>query len=244
MTELLYLLDSYLKEFEATVLKTNEQGVFLDKTSFYPLGGGQPSDIGKLYTGNIIYNVIEAKKKGSQVLHNIKGDCPSPGTTIKGEIDWNFRYEKMRLHTAVHVLCGMLFHNYSKYGADEPVLVSGGEIYGDKAGARIDFTLPALTKDLALEIIQDANESISKGGAVKIAFLPREEAEKIPELIRTKVNLLPKSVKEIRTVEIEGLDIQFDGGTHVKDIQEIGILSLVKTENKGKGRKRIKIAFG
>ncbi len=243
MTELLYLTNSYLKSFEAVVSEIINNGVVLSKTAFYPLSGGQPADRGTLFVEDAPFSVIKVAKKGPKVIHMVEGDPLSPGTQVRGEIDWDYRYEKMRLHTAIHVLCGMLYHNYSDYGAEEPVLVSGGEIYADQPGARVDFTLPALTKDLALKIIDDANETIKKGGPVKIAFLPREEAEKVPELIRTKVNLLPKAVTEIRTVEIEGLDIQFDGGTHVNDIQEIGAIKLVKTDNKGKGRKRLKIAL-
>ncbi|MFX0117726.1 MAG: alanyl-tRNA editing protein [Candidatus Hodarchaeota archaeon] len=243
MTEQLYLTDSYLKSFEAFVSEVVDNGMILDKTAFYPLGGGQPSDRGTLYIKNKAFPVIKVAKRGSKIIHIIEGELPAPGAVVKGEIDWDYRYEKMRLHTAIHVLCGMLYHNFVNYGAEEPVLVSGGEIYADKPGARIDFTLPALTKDLALRITEDANATIGKGGAVKINFISREEAEKIPELIRTKVNLLPKSVTEIRTVEIENLDIQFDGGTHVQDIQEIGAIILEKTENKGKGRKRMKIAL-
>jgi misacylated tRNA(Ala) deacylase len=243
MTELLYLTDSYLKSFEAVVSEIINNGMVLDKTTFYPIGGGQPADRGTLFAEGTPHAVIKVAKKGPKVVHMIEGDPLSPGTPVRGEIDWDYRYEKMRLHTAIHVLCGMLYHSYSHYGAEEPVLVSGGEIYADQPGARVDFTLPALTKDLALKIVDDANETIRKGGPVKMAFLPREEAEKVPELIRTKVNLLPKAVTEIRTVEIEGLDMQFDGGTHVNDIQEIGAIKLVKTENKGKGRKRLKIAL-
>ncbi|MFW9916676.1 MAG: alanyl-tRNA editing protein, partial [Candidatus Thorarchaeota archaeon] len=241
MTELLYLTDSYLKSFEAVVSEIINNSAVLDKTAFYPLGGGQPADRGTLFVEDTPYPVIKVAKKGPDIVHMIEGAPLSPGTPVRGEIDWDYRYEKMRLHTSIHVLCGMLYHNYSHYGAEEPVLVSGGEIYADQPGARVDFTLPVLTKDLALKIVDDANETIKKGGSVKIAFMPREEAEKVPELIRTKVNLLPKAVTEIRTVEIEGLDMQFDGGTHVNDIREIGAIKLVKTENKGKGRKRLKI---
>ncbi|MHA2230963.1 MAG: alanyl-tRNA editing protein [Candidatus Hodarchaeales archaeon] len=243
MTELLFLTDSYLKSFKAVVSEVVDNGVILDKTAFYPLGGGQPSDRGTIYVANKSFPVTKVVKSGPNVMHIVEGELPSPGATVRGEIDWDYRYEKMRLHTAIHILCGMLYHNYTHYGAEEPVLVSGGEIYADKPGARIDFTLPALTKDLAMRITEDANTTINKGGAVKIDFLSREEAEKIPELIRTKVNLLPKSVTEIRTVEIEELDIQFDGGTHVRNIGEIGVIKLVKTDNKGKGRKRLKIAL-
>jgi misacylated tRNA(Ala) deacylase len=243
VTEQLYLTDSYLKNFEAVVSEVVENGVVLDKTAFYPLGGGQPSDRGTLYIENRAFPVIKVVKRGPKIIHIIEGEPPTPGAAVKGEIDWDYRHEKMRLHTAIHVLCGLLYHNYANYGAEEPVLVSGGEIYADKPGARIDFTLPTLTKDLALRITEDANATIGKGGAVRINFVSREEAEKIPELIRTKVNLLPKMVTEVRTVEIEDLDIQFDGGTHVQDIQEIGAIRLEKTENKGKGRKRMKIAL-
>lgn len=243
MTELLYLTNSYLKTFEAVVSEIIGNGVILDKTVFYPLGGGQPSDRGTLFVEDTPLSVIKVVKKGPKLIHVIEGDILSPGTRVRGEIDWDYRYEKMRLHTAIHVLCGMLYHNYSHYGAEEPVLVSGGEIYADQPGARVDFTLPTLTKDLAMKIVDDANETIRKGGPVRMAFLPREEAEKVPELIRTRVNLLPQAVTEIRTVEIEGLDMQFDGGTHVNDIQEIGAIKLLKTDNKGKGRKRLKIAL-
>ena len=243
MTELLFLTNSYIKNFEAIVLEVTNEGVILDKTAFYPLGGGQPSDQGTLSSQDESITVVKVVKRGREVIHVIDGEPPAPNTQVRGVLDWNFRYDRMRLHTAVHILCGMLYHNFLHYTAEEPVLVSGGEIYADKPGARIDFTLPSLTKDLAKKIIADANKTIHNGAAVKIDFISREKAEKIPELIRTKVNLLPKSATEVRTVEIEGLDIQFDGGTHVKEIREIGEIKLVKTDNKGKGRKRMKIAL-
>ncbi|MFX0115918.1 MAG: alanyl-tRNA editing protein [Candidatus Hodarchaeota archaeon] len=245
MTELLYLMDSYVRSFEAVVTEAIGQSVVLDKTAFYYLGGGQPSDRGTLVAGDKMLRVSKVMKRGPRIVHIIDGEPPAPGTPIKGELDWEYRYEKMKLHTALHVLCGLLFRNYKRYGAEEPVMVSSVDIYEDTPEARIDFTLATLTKDLATLIIEDANEIIHKGGPVNIHFISREEAEKDPELTRL-INLtspIPKSVTEVRTVEIEGLDTQFDGGTHVKALQEIGGIKLVKAENKGKGRKRLKITL-
>lgn len=245
MTELLYLTDSYLRKFEAIVAEVVGKSLVLDKTAFYYLGGGQPSDRGIFVVGDKTLQVSKVMKRGPRIIHIIDGVPPAPGTLVRGEIDWDYRYEKMKLHTSLHVLCGLLFRNYKKYGAEDPVMVSSVDIYVDTPEARIDFTLAALTKDLAALIIEDANEILNKGGPVNIHFLSREDAERNPELTRL-INLtspLPKSVKEVRTVEIEGLDTQFDGGTHVKNLQEIGGIKLVKAENKGKGRKRLKIAL-
>lgn len=245
MTELLYLTDSYLKSFDAVVTETVGRSVVLDKTAFYYLGGGQPSDRGTITAGDKILQVSKVMKRGPRIVHIIDGDSPAPGTSVLGEVDWDYRYEKMRLHTALHVLVGLLFRNHKEYGAEAPVMVSSVDIYVDTPEARVDFTLEALTKDLAKIIIDDANEIIRQGAPVNINFLSREEAEKNPTLSRL-INLtspIPKSVTEVRTVEIAGLDTQFDGGTHVKDIQEIGGIKLVKAENKGKGRKRLKIAL-
>ncbi|MFQ5980843.1 MAG: alanyl-tRNA editing protein [Candidatus Heimdallarchaeota archaeon] len=245
MTELLYLTDSYCKSFDAVITEAIGRSVVLDKTAFYYLGGGQPFDRGMLTAGDKTLHVSKVMKRGPRIIHIVDDEPPAPGTTVSGEIDWDYRYEKMRLHTALHVLVGLLFRNYIKYGAEEPVMVSSVDIYEDTPEARVDFTLETLTKDLAGIIIDDANEIIRKGGPVNINFLSREEAEKNPDLSRL-INLtspIPKSVTEVRTVEIEGLDTQFDGGTHVKELQEIGGIKLVKAENKGKGRKRLKIAL-
>jgi misacylated tRNA(Ala) deacylase len=234
LTQLLYLNDSYLKEFEAKVVSVTEDAVELDRTAFYPKGGGQPSDEGQVIVGDQSHRVLEVFRDAGRVLHRLEGSPPNPGTPIRGQIDWTRRYALMRYHSALHVLCGVIFRGLG-------VLVTGGQMYTDRA--RMDFALEDLGAERIALIERDSNRAIAENRAIKISVLPREEAFKIPDLVRTQINLLPPAIQEIRVVEIEGLDLQADGGTHVAHTGEIGPLRVTKTENKGRINKRLEIAL-
>lgn len=234
MTDLLYMVDSYLREFDAVVLAVTELGqVILDRTAFYAGGGGQPCDTGALNWGDTIWQVTKVGKAGADVVHTIEGGMPpAPGTTMHGVIDWDQRYRLMRTHTALHVLCGTVFR---EYGAQ----VTGGNMGIDKA--RMDFELEDLSPERVAHIEELANRAITAGLPVSWRSLPRDEAFQIPDLIRTKINLLPEGISEIRIVEIEGLDLQADGGTHVRNTREVGGIKVIGTRSKGRINKRLEI---
>lgn len=231
-TELIYQTDSYAKEFEATVTQVDSEqhGVYLDRTAFYPGGGGQPADKGTLIAGDFTYMV---KKVARGNLHIIDGDTlPEVGTTVKGIIDWEHRYKLMRTHTAMHILCGVIWRDY---GAS----VTGGNM--EPLKGRMDFEFERMNKDLVGEIEATINAEMAKGYDIAVKILPREEAFEIPDLIRTKINLLPEGIQEVRTVEIIGLDLQADGGTHVKNTKEVGQIRVTDYKSKGGINKRIYI---
>jgi misacylated tRNA(Ala) deacylase len=234
MTELLFQTDSYLKEFEATVsaVEADEGAVALDRTAFYPGGGGQPNDVGWLSVGGDTLAVTRVKRQGAQVWHWLDGEPPEVGVTITGHIDWERRYQLMRTHTALHVLCGVVWRDYG-------ALVTGGNMQPLKG--RMDFEFETLRKELVQEIEEKVNAEAQKAREVRIKILPREEAFQIPDLIRTKINLLPESITEVRTVEIVGLDLQADGGTHVANTSQIGYVRVVDYKSKGRINKRIHI---
>jgi misacylated tRNA(Ala) deacylase len=235
MTTLLYLDDPEQREFVATVQsRVDDMGLVLDKTAFYPGGGGQPADTGVLHTPSGDLRVTGMKRIDGEIVHLLDSDAPAiePGTQVRGEIDWDTRYRLMRTHTAMHVLCGVVF---KEFGAQ----VTGGNMGPERA--RMDFELEDLSEPRIQLIEQRCNEVIGEGRNVSWKTLPREEAFQIPDLIRTKINLLPEHIQEVRIVEIEGLDIQADGGTHVKNTREIGGLKVVGTRSKGKSNKRLEI---
>jgi misacylated tRNA(Ala) deacylase len=237
MTELLYQTDSYLKEFDAivTVVDVEVRAVVLDRTAFYPGGGGQPNDIGQLsISDGTVYPVEKVKKQGMDGLHFIGGDLPLPpvGAQVHGKIDWEHRYLLMRTHSAMHVLCGTVFRDYG-------ALVTGGNMEPGKG--RMDFEFERLQGELVGEIEVAVNKEVEAGHEIRVKILPREEAFQIPDLIRTKINLLPEGITEVRTVEIVGLDLQADGGTHVKNTSEIGKIKVVDYKSKGAINKRIYI---
>ena len=234
MTKLLYQTDSYLKEFDAEILRVDAESraVVLDQTAFYPGGGGQPADLGLLRVAGTSFPVSKVKKRGAEALHFIGGeaDLPVVGAKVHGELDWDRRYQLMRTHTAMHILCGVVFRDY---GAS----VTGGNM--DLLKGRMDFEFETMRKELVAEIEEAINIEAKKGHDIKVAILPREEAFQIPDLIRTKINLLPKGIDEIRTIEIVGLDLQADGGTHVHNTSEVGKLRVTNYKSKGKINKRI-----
>jgi misacylated tRNA(Ala) deacylase len=236
MTELLHLADSYLSAFDATVIGAADGAVLLDRCAFYATGGGQPHDTGNLSSAEQRWDVVNVTKRGADVLCHLEPSAalPGVGAQVHGELDWPRRYQLMRMHTALHVLCGVVFR---EYGA----LVTGGNMTPE--GARMDFELEDLSAARVAHIEQVANAAIRDGRAVSWRSLPRAEAFQIPDLIRTKINLLPEHISEVRIVEIEGLDLQADGGTHVRNTLEVGGLRVVGTRSKGRANKRLEIVL-
>jgi len=236
MTELLYQTDAYLHEFEANVLSIlpEERAVVLDRTAFYPGGGGQPCDFGSLTVAGVIYPVDKVKKQGENVLHFLGGNAPLPsvGSASRGTLDWARRYKLMRTHTALHVLCGTVFRDYG-------ALVTGGDM--EPLKGHMDFEFETMRGDLVREIEAAINKEVKEAREIRVKILPREEAFQIPDLIRTKINLLPEGIAQVRTVEIVGLDLQADGGTHVRNTNEVGHIRVADYKSKGAINKRIYI---
>lgn len=230
MTDLLYLTDAYVKEFDAVVTEKVEGGVVLDRTAFYPGGGGQPNDVGRLIAGEQIWNVTAVKKVGGQVVHFVDGEVPDVGTAVTGHLNWERRYQLMRTHTAMHILCGVVWRDY---GAQ----VTGGNM--DPLKGRMDFEFETMRQELVAEIEKAVNVEVAAARDTRVQILPRAEAFQIPDLIRTKINLLPEGINEVRTVELVGLDLQADGGTHVTNTREVGRMRITDYKSKGKINKRI-----
>lgn len=236
-TRLLYHEDSYLSTFDADVIAVEDRAVALNQTAFYPGGGGQMADQGALIVGGRRLPLASVAKRDEIVWHTLAEDAgaaPAVGEKVSGAIDWAFRYRMMRTHTALHMLCGIIFNDF---GAQ----VTGGQMYPDRA--RMDFSTDTFTQDWVRDIELRVNEAVQANHAVKVYSLPREQAFEIPDLIRTKINLLPPGITTIRIVEIVGLDLQADGGTHVHGTSEVKGIKVVKTENKGKQNKRMEIAL-
>jgi misacylated tRNA(Ala) deacylase len=234
MTDLLYLHDSYIRDFEAEVsaLDPERGAIILTRTAFYPGGGGQPSDSGTLTWDGGDARVGSLKRDSGQILHlaDSPAALPEPGAPVLGRLDWARRYQLMRTHTAMHILCGVIFRDF---GAS----VTGGNM--EPLSGRMDFEFETMHKEL-VEVIEAAvNREVESAREVTAAILPREDAFKIPDLIRTKINLLPEGISEVRVVEIKGLDLQADGGTHVRNTSEVGPLRITDYMSKGKINKRI-----
>ncbi len=231
-TELLFLRDAYLGSFDAKVIAVEEGRVALDRSAFYPTGGGQPHDIGELRSDDGEGRVVEVRKEGDAIWHRLEGDVPAVGASVHGEIDWERRHQLMRTHTALHVLCGVIWNEWS-------VPVTGGNM--EPLSARMDFEFDPLPEGFGPRIEALVNAELVADRPIEVSFLPRSAAVMDEDLIRTKVSLIPASVPEIRVVDIVGLDKQADGGTHVRSTAEVGRIRVVKTESKGKGNKRIRI---
>lgn len=227
-TDLLFLRDAYLKATTATVVATDGQAVALDRTVFYPTGGGQPHDTGTIGSSEVT-NVV---KKGGVVWHHLASDTPPIGATVDATINWERRHELMRTHTAMHLLCGVIWNQYGKS-------VTGGNM--QPLSGRMDFEFDPLPENFAQSITEAVNREIEADRPIAVSFVDRTAAVQDADLIRTKVNLIPESVTEIRVVDIVGLDKQADGGTHVARTSEVGRFDVVKTESKGKGNKRVRI---
>ncbi len=237
MTELLYQTESYLREFETRVtgVDAEQHTVILDRTAFYPGGGGQPADRGSLEVDGVTYVVAAVRKVGADVLHVLEGPAlPAVGRPARGVVDWSHRYPLMRTHTAMHILCGVVWRDY---GAS----VTGGNM--EPLRGRMDFEFERFDQQLVREIEEKINIEVAANRPVRVRILPRDEAFQIPDLIRTKINLLPEGILEVRTVEIVGLDLQADGGTHVASTAEVGRIRITETKNKGGIFKRIYVAL-
>ena len=236
MTRPLYHTDAYVREFDAVVMAAlpEECAVILDQTAFYPGGGGQPCDLGWLTIEGLMYAVDKVKKQGDDILHFLGGTEPLPaiGSAAHGTLDWARRYELMRTHTALHVLCGTVFRDYG-------ALVTGGDM--EPLKGRLDFEFETMRGELVREIETAINKEVQTGREIRVNILPREEAFRIPDLIRTKINLLPEGITHVRTVEIVGLDLQADGGTHVRNTNEVGRIRVADYKSKGAINKRIYI---
>ena len=232
MTEELCAADAYLRSCGATIVAVSEEGVMLDRTVFYARGGGQPGDTGALRWDAGEIRITDTVKQAGEVLHVPEASAPPVGTRVTAEIDWDRRHTLMRTHTALHALSGIVFRDY---GAK----VTGGNM--EPGIARMDFELEAISQEFGREVEQKLNAALEQDHPVHVSFLPRAEALADADLIRTKVNLIPEHVDPIRVIDIEGLDKQADGGTHVCSTAEVGRVRVAKTESKGKGFKRMRI---
>jgi misacylated tRNA(Ala) deacylase len=233
-TEQLFQSDSYLREFTTTVTEAGELGVVLDGTAFYPGGGGQPNDLGRLTAGDQTYVVTRVRRDGGSIVHELDRPGPSSGTSLVGRLDWERRYALMRTHTALHILCGVVWRDY---GAK----VTGGNM--QPLSGRMDFEFESMSGELVREIETKVNAEVAAARPIRVDFLDRDAANRHPDLIRTKVNLLPEGIRAVRVVDIEGLDVQADGGTHVANTSEVGSVEVVGYKSKGKANKRIEIAL-
>lgn len=235
MTEELFLGDSYLREFGSRVVRLAGREVVLERTAFYPGGGGQPPDKGTLGIGPVGASVVDARREGKDVIHVLDKPIPETVRELRGELDWERRYAYMRHHTALHVLSGVIWKGF---GAK----VTGGQMRADRA--RMDFSFPEeWTTGVVGEIERLANEALAEARPVRVYELPRERALENPDLIRTQVNLVPERVKTIRIVEIEGIDTQADGGTHVANTREVGEMEITGHKSKGRQNKRIEFVL-
>jgi misacylated tRNA(Ala) deacylase len=231
-TDQLFLRDAYVREFDAAVIARDTEGrrVALDRTAFYATGGGQPHDTGTVAG----LPVVDVRHADGEVWHTLGGDAPLPevGDMVRGEIDWARRHALMRTHTALHVLCGVIWNQWA-------TPVTGGNM--EPLSARMDFEFDPLPEGFGPLVEGLVNTELAADRPVAVSFLDRGAALADADLIRTKVNLIPESVEEIRVVDIVGLDKQADGGTHVRSTAEVGKVRVVKTESKGKGNKRIRL---
>jgi misacylated tRNA(Ala) deacylase len=232
VTEQIAATDAYARTCDAVVTDVRADGVVLDRTVFYARGGGQPGDTGVLRWDRGETRVTDATKDGDDILHAVDGEPPAAGARVSAEIDWDRRHTLMRTHTALHALSGIVFRDY---GAK----VTGGNM--EPGAARMDFELDTITPEFAREVESKLNAALAEDHPVRVSFVPRAEALADADLIRTKVNLIPEAVDPIRVIDIEGLDKQADGGTHVRSTAEVGRVRVAKTENKGKGFKRMRI---
>src|ERR1022692_126190 len=232
-THRLELADQTLREWDATVLASSPDGIVLDQSAFYPGGGGQPPDHGVLLWGGVQTKIVDARKGDDLYLIPADGEAvPPPGTTVRGAVADDRRTALMRTHSGLHVLCGVVYRDYGS-------LVTGGNM--EPFAARMDFDLPELPPGFKDAVQAACNAEIGASRRIDVRVLPRDEAFAIPDIIRTATNLVPAEVKDVRIVDIVGLDQQADGGTHVASTSQIGRIEVVKIENKGKGFRRLRI---
>ncbi len=234
MTETIYSTQAYTAEMSATVVRTDtdDSRVLLDRTVFYPGGGGQPHDLGILTVGDDRLSVVRVTSDRDGVWHWLEGGLPGEGTSVSGSLDWDRRYRLMRTHTALHALCGVVWNRFH-------APVTGGNMQPGEG--RLDFDIPDWKAEDLPIVERELNEELAKKRPIEVSFLPRNAADEDPSLIRTKVNLLPKFIEEVRVIDIVGLDRQADGGTHVNQTGEVGTVVIPKAENKGRGFRRIRV---
>jgi misacylated tRNA(Ala) deacylase len=233
----LFAVDAYRTDFEARVVEVDRGGgrVRLDRTAFYPTGGGQPHDTGTLTLAEGSVEVTGVRRESGLIWHSVPADrdaLPDVGTEVAGEVDWARRFQLMRTHTALHILCGVIW-------ADHGIPVTGGNM--EPLKGRLDFPFPAMSADLGAQVERRINEEIERAHEIVVDFLPRDVADADPALIRTAANLIPAAIDPLRVIDIAGLDRQADGGTHVLSTAEVGRVRVTGTESKGKDNKRIRL---
>lgn len=237
VTDELFATDAYLHTFEAVVTDVDPEGrlVALNRTAFYPGGGGQPPDIGSLQWSDGRADVTRARRQEGRLWHTVADDqpLPSPGTELSGAIDWDRRHLLMRTHTALHILCGVIWQDYR-------VAVTGGNM--EPGTGRLDFELPEMSAELGRRLEQRINQEIQRAREIAVEFVDRTQADADPALIRTRANLIPAAIDPLRVIDIRGLDRQADGGTHVASTAEVGVVAVTGTESKGRANKRVRIA--
>jgi len=236
MTERIYSTQAYEKSMNAAVIEVDREDgrVLLDRTVFYPGGGGQPFDEGELVIGDDRLDVVRVTQDSNGVWHWLDGALPPVGTPVKGQVDWQRRYLLMRTHTAMHAMCGVVWNRFQSP-------VTGGNM--NPGEGRLDFEIPDWDPEDREPIEAELNRQLELARRIEVSFLDRAEADQDPSLIRTKVSLLPASLTEVRVIDIVGLDRQADGGTHVHSTSEVGSIRITKTESKGKGFRRIRFVL-
>src|SRR3954462_3500473 len=230
----LFAVDAYRTEFDATVTEVDREGgrVALARTAFYPIGGGQPSDTGTLQTPAGPLTVTAVRRDRGPIWHTVEGDLPDVGAEVQGVVDWDRRHRLMRTHTALHILCGVIWADYA-------IPVTGGNM--EPLKGRLDFPFPAMSADLGARVEKRINEEIERAWEIVVDFVPRSVADADPALIRTSANLIPQEIDPLRVIDIVGLDRQADGGTHVLSTAEVGRVRGTGTESKGRDNKRIRL---
>jgi len=230
----LFAVDAYRHEFDSTVAEVDRDGgrIRLARTAFYPGGGGQPCDLGTILTAGGALTVTAVKRDRGPIWHTVEGDLPDVGAEVQGIVDWDRRHRLMRTHTALHILCGVIWADYA-------IPVTGGNM--EPLKGRLDFPFPAMSADLGARVEKRINEEIERAWEIVVDFVPRSVADADPALIRTSANLIPQEIDPLRVIDIVGLDRQADGGTHVLSTAEVGRVRVTGTESKGKDNKRIRL---
>jgi misacylated tRNA(Ala) deacylase len=230
----LYQVDAYCRRFPATVTAASGEAVQLDRSAFYPGGGGQPHDRGTVTDGARTWTLTGARSVAGGVWYELDGEAPAVGAAVECEVDWERRYALMRTHTALHILCAVVWRDY---GAK----VTGANM--EPLRGRMDFEFEHLSGELVRELEERVNVEVEAARPTRVDFLPRDQADTNPELIRNKVSLLPPTIRVVRVVAIDGLDLQADGGTHVADTSEVGRIALPSYKSKGRLNKRVALAL-
>ncbi|MBT8225848.1 MAG: alanyl-tRNA editing protein [Dactylosporangium sp.] len=234
MTETYFQTDAYRWEFGSSVAAREDNRIALDATAFYPGGGGQPHDVGTITADGAGWQVVAMERDDDRIWHVLDRAAPDVGTPVHGQVDRDRRYALMRTHTAMHILCGVIFRDH---GAS----VTGGNM--EPLRGRMDFEFETMRQELIRDIEEAVNREVAQNRPIRVQILPREDALRIPDLIRTRISLLPPEIAEIRTVDIVGLDLQADGGTHVANTSEVGPIRITRYKSKGKINKRIELAL-